>query len=105
MAEYPRLNRSPFFRTFANAHRIGNVVQNKQRLAQRSLPGAASAPVHEQAGGHTPPSAPPIPQNAAERFQQANRGLPDGVRFEPSDEETRAALYPKATSLYFSYIA
>jgi len=32
------------------------------------------------------------PQSSAERFRQANRGLPDGVRFEPIDDETKAAL-------------
>ena len=32
------------------------------------------------------------PQQAAARFQQVNKSLPDGVRFEPLDEETKAAL-------------
>jgi hypothetical protein len=36
-----------------------------------------------------PPVAPPSP---AERFHQANRSLPDGVRYEPLDEETQAIL-------------
>ncbi|MCL2421652.1 MAG: hypothetical protein FWD03_07335 [Defluviitaleaceae bacterium] len=39
-----------------------------------------------------PDSQPLPPQTAAERFRQVNRGLPDGVTFEPLDEETKAAL-------------
>ena len=39
-----------------------------------------------------PTPEPPSPSTAAERFQQMNRSLPDGVRFEPLDEETKAAL-------------
>ena len=36
MADMPRLNRSPFFKSFAKAHRVGNVVQKRERLAQRA---------------------------------------------------------------------
>ena len=35
---------------------------------------------------------PPTPETAAARIQQVNRTLPDGVRYEPIDEETWAAL-------------
>ena len=43
----------------------------------------------------TPPPVPTQPQTpevAATHIQQVNRGLPDGVRYEPIDEETKAAL-------------
>ena len=184
MAEYPRLNRSPFFKTFT-AHRIGNVERRMQHPLQRGVPNNASEPgnlqhypmlggiltpgelsrLHQQsmpanrqpvasntlrpmqqpnihmrspirhgthpaahnmmqpiqqmthpmhqniipqpilpeqpvsisASGPASTPASPIPetlppQTAAERFRQVNRGLPDGVQFEPLDEETKAIL-------------
>ena len=205
MADYPSLNRSPFFKSFAKAHRVGGIVQKNQRLMQQStnrstnnmdmaesgnlqhytmppirqvtypmpqdtvsqaippmLQGAMPqnmpamphnlmaqpmlhgphnaipqpmpprphnampqpmpprphnampqsmphgphnimpqnpmpqhTPTMQPIGQPDPASsmpAPPSPQNAAERFQTINRGLPDGVRFEPLDDETKAAL-------------
>ena len=38
------------------------------------------------------------PQNAAEKFQQVNKNLPDGVRYEPLDEETMKILRQKNSS-------
>ena len=190
MADYPpRLNRSPFFRTFSNTQRIGNIVrknhmihagskeageagslqfysmppirqvtqnlmpQQMTQMASQPIPQQSSMqaipqqapmqPISQQAPMQTIPQqmpmqaipqqmpvqaaptvpmphqmqnfipqqmpaqpmslpsmpmpeitmpAPPNPQNAAERFSQVNKGLPDGVRFEPLDEETKAAL-------------
>lgn len=42
----------------------------------------------------TPPLAeqPPSPEMAAQKFRQANRGLPDGVCYEPLDENTMRLL-------------
>jgi len=39
----------------------------------------------------TPPQ-PPSPEQAAQHFRRTNKGLPDGVRFEPLDEETMRLL-------------
>jgi len=39
------------------------------------------------------------PQTAAERFQQKNKGLPDGVRYEPLDEETMKILRARQASM------
>ena len=108
MAEYPKqtVNRSPFFKTFTNSgRRPGNIV-NRQR-ALENMPGLpvvqeamstqinwsavqqASVPKSPQM---LEPIEPPAPEDAAQRFRQVNRGLPDGVRFEPLDDETKAAL-------------
>jgi len=52
----------------------------------------------EQATPQTPVPSPPVqvqqqtPEIAANHIQQVNRGLPDGVRYEPIDDETKAAL-------------
>ena len=40
----------------------------------------------------TPPAAPIPPQKAADQFRRVNNGLPDGVRYEPLDEETMRLL-------------
>lgn len=130
------INRTPFFKSFQNAHRMGNVAQNRPRvdhiklpqrvssnnelegsLAHYTLPPATHNMARQAAKMQQATPKPPMipmqqqmptlqqgmqqpmqqteplpPENAAERFQQANRALPDGVRFEPLDEETKAAL-------------
>ena len=170
MSDYPRPNRSPYFKTFT-ARRTGNVVQNRQNLLQQASRRVTAeqenlqhyalmrdAPSRRALGGfwdtsqpagavphnpyqqspmqqnpvtqspvlqtpmqhspvqHSPMQQSPVqqtieqppnraqpgpqtdkapqlsPQTAAERFQQVNRGLPDGVVFEPLDNETRAVL-------------
>ncbi|MCL2400489.1 MAG: hypothetical protein FWC91_12195 [Defluviitaleaceae bacterium] len=139
MAEYPRLNRSPFFNTFTN-RRASNTNQNRQHTLQHNPhrdvaeePGhlqhyalLRSLAAHPQRPGqqnmasqqqkplyqhssvpHTimPQEAQPInlptaqnpqeelnPQQIAERIQQLNRDLPDGVWFEPLDVDAKTAL-------------
>ena len=45
-------------------------------------------------GNHAqmPPPAPRSPENAAAQFRQINKNLPDGVHYEPLDEETLRLL-------------
>ena len=52
--------------------------------------GAAGGKVPQNHGAPQP--MPPTPQNAAEQFRRINRGLPDGVMYEPLDEETMRIL-------------
>lgn len=66
-------------------------------LAHSSIDPAVLMAAHPPQTPVTPsaPLAPPeplAPQVAAQRFQQVNKGLPDGVKFEPMDEETKTAL-------------
>ena len=59
-------------------------IQGAQAVTQPPPPAPAPTP---------PVQAPPqTPEVAANHIQQVNRGLPDGVRYEPIDEETKAAL-------------
>ncbi|MCL2405367.1 MAG: hypothetical protein FWC92_07460 [Defluviitaleaceae bacterium] len=57
--------------------------------------------VPQNALGQTPPHSsssstssdtPPSPQQAANQFRRTNKGLPDGVRYEPLDEDTMRLL-------------
>ena len=114
MAEYPRLTQSPFFRTFTDK-RMGNIV--RRPLTHRPSPWGQTEAQKEahirelknyplmvgllsQPSGpgrqYTPPSsAEPAeidPRQAAERIMQINQGLPDGVRFEPMDDEVMTAM-------------
>jgi len=57
-------------------------IQGMQTVAEPPLQ-SLTPPPHVQASP---------PQTAANQIQQANRGLPDGVRYEPIDDETQAAL-------------
>jgi len=68
---------------------MSSMQQMTHPMSQIMIPQAP--PPMQQALEQPGPQSPP-PQSAAERFQQVNRGLPDGVRFEPIDAETKAAL-------------
>jgi len=46
----------------------------------------------QQAQVQAQASAPPTPQNAAEQFRRMNKNLPDGVKYEPLDDETMRIL-------------
>jgi len=59
-------------------------IQGTQSITE-SPPQAPQQPPPPQMQARTP-------ESAAGQIQQANRGLPDGVRYEPIDEETKAAL-------------
>jgi len=99
MAEYSRPvhNRTPFFNTFTNK-RMGNVARNMIRPEEDDPNGLQYYPILRGVLIKKPPMIPqeePVthpPITPAEHFQQVNRNLPDGVRFEPLDEETKAAL-------------
>ena len=57
-------------------------------------------PMHQAAGQHAamqhaPPSSPPAPEQAAAEFARINKGLPDGVQYEPLDEQTLQLLREK----------
>ncbi|MCL2378232.1 MAG: hypothetical protein FWC77_03805 [Defluviitaleaceae bacterium] len=57
-------------------------------MPQHAPPGAPSRP-RAQAGLQPQP---PSPEQAVQQFQRANKGLPDGVRYEPLDENTMRLL-------------
>ncbi|MCL1787789.1 MAG: hypothetical protein FWG38_07355 [Defluviitaleaceae bacterium] len=81
--------------------------QNAQG-AQAGLPAAAKPPMvpltnHTQPSQMQPPAMsgtpapagppmPPTPYNAAAQFRRVNQGLPDGVMYEPLDDETMRIL-------------
>jgi len=54
-----------------------------------------NAPVQNRMPSHRPdtqPAALPSPEMAAEQFRRINKGLPDGVMYEPLDDETMRLL-------------
>jgi len=71
-----------------------NVTQPTQQNMLPHQPPMPQATSHQSTQTASAPLEPQIlpPQTAAERFQRVNRGLPDGVQFEPLDEETKAIL-------------
>lgn len=63
-------------------------------LAQPNAAALGAAPLEAGLQNAVPvlPNPPAPPQTMAEHFSQINRGLPDGVQFEPLDDETKAIL-------------
>jgi len=47
---------------------------------------------HNPANMPNTPPQPPSPEQAAQHFRRTNRGLPDGVRYEPLDDDTMRLL-------------
>jgi len=60
---------------------------------QSAMPTAAKDTHFPKATQSLPPQpVPPTPENAAEQFRRINKNLPDGVMYEPLDEETMRIL-------------
>ena len=67
---------------------IGQTIP-RNNATQRAVPRP-----HSPAGNHTqqPPHQPVTPEDAVQFFRKANKGLPDGVRYEPLDDTTMRLL-------------
>ena len=79
---------------FANMQR-NSMPQNQRpyssQAPQPMLPPAKTQHTHPTLP-QSPPPAPPTPANAAEHFRRINKTLPDGVMYEPLDDETMQIL-------------
>jgi len=72
-----------------------------QLFQQQQPQGSMQPPTHSQTAPQAPPPT-PSPENAAAHFRSINKGLPDGVMYEPLDDETmrllKSAKNPPAVS-------
>jgi len=69
-----------------------NPLQHQNRQPGFSMAPPVMARPNQVPAAPPPPSQPSSPEMAAQQFRKANRGLPDGVRYEPLDEQTMQLL-------------